>query len=156
MSKNIHDFIPLSELKHFLRVTTSIDDALLKQLLETAQFFVENYTSQAIIKRIYTQEIFSFNKEIKLSNTPVIQVKSILDNQGNEVNYQFKDEILTILNRPTEKMTVQYVAGLFDITIPSHFKIALMQIVAQLYNGENENQLLSTLSKFNLNKQYKI
>jgi hypothetical protein len=154
MEHEIHNLISLDEVKHFLRITSNVDDATIKALLETALFHLESYISTTIIQRKYEQ-ILTKPKEV-LKYGPVLKVESVRNEAGKELPYNLENNIIDVESNDIP-IIVTYKSGLFSGSIPNEFKVALIEIVSFLYNsGSSEISLGAILSKFSAIKNFKL
>ena len=157
MENNIHNLISLDEIKHFLRLTSDVDDKIIITLLETALFHLERYMSQSLIQKTYSQEIIQYDEEILLENGPVVKILSIETKDGSPVHYYSDNGSIVLTERHTKPVIVNYVAGLFKDILPSIFRFALLEIVLYLYNSDHtKTPLDSVLNQFNFLKKYKL
>jgi uncharacterized phiE125 gp8 family phage protein len=154
MEHEIHNLISLSEIKHFLRITSDVDDNLIKDLLETALFHLESYLCRSIIHKSYEQVLIK-SKEI-LKYSPIIEIQSVKTQSGNRIPYSLERNVIEIAT-VTEPAIVKYKGGLFATQIPSEIKIALMEIVSSLYNSEPDKASISSiLNQFYAIKSFKL
>lgn len=151
MKNLIHNLIALEEVKHFLRITSGIDDKLIQVLLETAVFHLESYISQSIIQQTYEEQVSGFKET--LNHSPVITVESVVDLKGQTVPYELRGDVIEIST--DGPVLVKYKAGLFESFIPSEFKTALMLIISALYNSESPN-INMVLDQFSSLKKFKL
>lgn len=159
MENEIHNLIPLEEVKHFLRVTDNLDDKLIKTLLEGALFHLERYISQTLIQKTYSQEISASEdqSQVILSHSPIVEVVSVKSEDGREINYYSNENTLVLLEKSIVPITVQYTAALFKAFLPNIFKVALLEIASYLYNsGSTKATLSSILGSFSSLKQYRL
>lgn len=157
MENNIHNFISLEEIKHFLRITSDIDDKVLTTLLETALFYLEKYMSKSLVQKTYSQEIMQSDEEIRLESTPVVQILSVKLQDGTPVHYYSDNGSIVLTEKHEKAVTIEYVAGLFKDYVPSIFKFALLEIISYLYNSDHtKTPLDSILNQFNFLKKYKL
>lgn len=151
MEHEIHNLISLDEVKHFLRVTSDVDDNLIKDLLETALFYLEGYLCRSIVQKTYEQVVTKSKEYLK--NGPVWSVESV-KNSGQDVSYNLEGNIIEIeSDQPT---IVTYKGGIFTDKIPSEVKTSLLEIVSALYNSEAKESIHSILSKLNQLKSYRL
>jgi hypothetical protein len=147
----------LEEIKHFLRITSDIDDKVIITLLETALFHLEKYMSQSLIQKTYFQEIIQSDEEIRLENSPVVQILSVKLKDETPVHYYSDNGFLVLTEKHEGPVIVQYVAGLFRGFLPSIFKFALLEIISYLYHSDHtKTPLDSVLNQFNFLKKYKL
>ncbi len=154
MEHEIHNLISLDEIKHFLRVTSDVDDQLIKTLLETALFHLEVYLCKTIIQKTYEQ-VLTKSKEV-LTHTPVLEIQSVKTQCGNDVSYNLQDNVIEV-NNNEQPLIITYKGGLFTVKIPPELKVVLMEIVSFLYNSPTARESLnSILTKFNSFRNFKL
>ena len=154
MEHEIHNLISINEIKHFLRITSDIDDQLIKDLLETALFHLESYLCRSIIHKSYEQVLIK-SKEI-LKYGPTVEIQSVETQSGNRIPYDLEENVIEVAT-VTEPVIVKYKAGLFSTKIPSEIKVVLMEIVSSLYNSEPGKESINLiLNKFNAIRNFRL
>jgi uncharacterized phiE125 gp8 family phage protein len=142
MTHEIHNLISVDEIKHFLRITSNIDDNLLKDLLETAVFHLEDYLSKGIINQIYEQVLIRSKEVLKYG--PISQIYNVKTASGQDISYHLQDNIIEV-SYQLEPVIVRYKGGLFSKQIPPEIKIAILNIVSSLYNSEPGKVSIDTI-----------
>ncbi len=154
MEHEIHNLISLHEVKHFLRVTSNIDDQLIKTLLETALFHLEGYLCRSIIQKTY-EEVLTKSKTY-LKHTPVLEIQSVKAQSGRDISYNLEDNVIETA-ASEEPLIITYKGGLFAIKIPPELKVVLMEIVLLLYDSQSARESLnSILTKFNSLRNFRL
>jgi uncharacterized phiE125 gp8 family phage protein len=140
----------LGEVKAFLGVTTSADDALIEALTDAASDRIEQLCQTAFIIRSFVEYHEGARKRLFLQRYPITEVTSIADPAGNTIpatDYIIKKDrgILehfghfwvaqTTGGQPTQ-WTVTYKAGRFADTsvVTEDLKLACKQLVAKPYD----------------------
>lgn len=77
--------ITLAEMKSYLRVTNTVDDSLITNMIATATNWGENYTGRSFNVEDYSLAIYNFTSIIEIRRSPVDAVTSIdyIDTDGN-------------------------------------------------------------------------
>jgi uncharacterized phiE125 gp8 family phage protein len=158
MENEIYNLIALDEVKHFLRVTTDIDNIIIKNLLKTALFQLEKYIGKTLIQQTYEQDFFDYdNNKISLIHQPIAEIISVELHDGKKINHYLENSSIILLERVQTPIKIKYVAGLFKAILPSIFKIAILQITSYLYNSDHTKYNLDTiLNDFHFLKEYKL
>ena len=158
MKNEIHNLISLDEVKRFLRVTNDTDNILIQELLEAALFYLENYVCKTLIQKTYEKECLqSDNLKITLIHAPIVEIISVESSDGKKINHSYDRNLVMFFEKLHDPIKIKYVAGLFKDSIPSIFKIALMEVISYLYNSDfSQDNLNTILNNFNCLKQYKL
>ena len=152
MEHEIHNLISLDEVKHFLRITSDVDDSLIKDLLETAVFYLEGYLCRGIIGKTY-EEVVTKSKEY-LKYGPIFQIESVKSKSGEDVSYNLEGNVIE--SNSDGPLIVTYKGGMFTVKIPPEVKIALLEVVSHLYNSGAKESINSILSKLNQLRSYRL
>jgi hypothetical protein len=145
--------ILLEEVKHFLRISSDLDDQLITTLIESAIEQIEGYIGQNLIEKIYSEELIG-QEIIHPKYQPCLEILAIKEEE-KVVNYLIENDQIILLDRPKGKIILEYRAGLFKETIPSSIKHLILQLVQAFYQDPKANAL-NILKNFNLFKKYKI
>lgn len=166
--------LSLTEVKNYLKVSGTDEDALLTTLINAAAHHAQNYLEQAIITQTITEKYDELGTSIRLSVNPVQSVSSVqyLDADGTTQTLASTEYIAdeysrraviepknsvswpTVLNQ-RNAVTVVYVAGYgaTEASVPADIKLALMKIVADAYdNRQDAIHEISTASKYLLDR----
>jgi len=153
---------PLStaELKLWLRVTHSEDDALIDALGEGSRDYAEAYTRRQFVTATYDHKQDKWEKAIHLPKPPLSSVTSItyLDTDGTEqilASAAYRVNVEGIVGRITPAygytwpavypvtypITIRFLAGYgLAVAVPEGIKTAIKMLVADL-NEHREHQL---------------
>lgn len=154
MEHKIHNLISIDEIKHFLRITSDVDNNLLKDLLETALFHLETYLSRGIIHTVYEQILTKPKETLKYG--PALEIQNVRTESGQDIPYNLEDNVIEVSN-VSEPIIVRYKGGLFSTKIPPEIKVALMEIVSFLYNSEpGKGSINRILHNFNSIRSFKL
>lgn len=134
----------LQKLKQYLGITTSNDDALLTELVASANAFVLSYIGRDIEAKDYVEKYNGTGSVgITLDNDPIISIaavavdgRSVPVSTGHDVpGYFFVDSQLvlrgSVFTRGKRNVDVSYRAG-FD-TVPADIMQAANYVAAQMY-----------------------
>ena len=149
----MQDIISLEEVKHFLRISSDLDDQLIITLTESAIEQIEGYIGQNLLQKTY-QEKLREEEIIHPKYQPCLEILSIKEGEKN-LNYLIENDQIILLDRAKEEITLEYRAGLFKETIPSSIKHLILQLVQAFYQDPKANSL-NILKNFNLFKKYKL
>ncbi len=158
MENEIHNLINLDEIKQCLRITTDIDDKIIKDLLEAALFQLEKYIGKTLIQKTYEQSAFDYDdSKVNLLHRPVSKVISVESDDGKEIKYYLEKNSVILLENVKKPIKIKYVSGVFKNSLPSVFKIAIMEIISYLYNADlSQNSLDTILKNFHFLKEFRL
>lgn len=145
----------LDELKSWLAITTSSDDAMLTALLRAALEMCEAFTGQVPLEALYEETLSSSSEWQKLSSRPVLAVTGVeaFINQTQRVplpatDYAFEldpDEaarvrILKVAG--AKRFAVHFTAGLASdwSTLPEGLRHGVLRFAAHLYRARDDDQ----------------
>ena len=125
--------VSLTELKTYLRVDDTADDALIASLLSAVEDQVENFIGYSIYHGTYEEE-YEPSGIVALRHAPCVSVTSIEDEDENEYeDYEILPQgVLKLADYGTSTLTITYEGG-YEI-IPEALKLAVKLIVESLYN----------------------
>ncbi len=144
----------LAEVKTYLRITHTEEDALFTNLLTTAREQAEQYLNLTLPQQSY---VFSLADnevcEIKLPRGPIISVASVTlfarDGTSSVVDpatyYIHSDKhVLVFDNAPSAtRIEIAYTAGFATASaIPKPIKLGLLAHVASLYDGRGDAEFV--------------
>lgn len=158
MENEIHNLINLDEIKQCLRITTDIDDKIIRDLLESALFQLEKYIGKTLIQKTYEQSAFDYDEsKVNLLHRPVSEVISVESDDGQEIKYYLEKNSVILLENVKKPIKIKYVSGVFKNSLPSVFKIAIMEIISYLYNADlSQNRLDTILKNFHFLKEFRL
>jgi uncharacterized phiE125 gp8 family phage protein len=150
--------VALAELKAFLRVSVSEEDALLAAQMRAAVELCEAFTGRALIERDVQEVVPASAGRIRLSVAPVREIASVaaLDDAGNPEPLEadaFSAEIdaggegWVLLRRPaTRRLRISYLAGMAADWngVPEMLRHGIVRLAAQYYlrRGESPDEVL--------------
>lgn len=166
--------LTLAEVKEFLRVDHSDDDATLAIFITAARQLCESYTRMALLPTTF-EEYFddfpqytgTFKDEIRLSRSPVSAVTYVKYIDGNEttITANAADYKIDTISRPARispdngwfgtyetinAVFVRYVAGFADAaSVPAPLKHGMMLVIGDMYENRTDSvKRLPTASEY--------
>jgi uncharacterized phiE125 gp8 family phage protein len=166
--------LTLAEVKEFLRVDHSDDDATLAIFITAARQLCESYTRMALLPTTF-EEYFddfpqytgTFKDEIRLSRSPVSAVTYVKYIDGNETTItadaaEYKIDTISRLARISpdngwfgtyetiNAVFVRYVAGFADAaSVPAPLKHGMMLVIGDMYENRTDSvKRLPTASEY--------
>ncbi len=180
------DALPLTvaEVKLYLRVSNTADDALIEELIETASLCCESYTRRVLITKTFrTYRDCWLRPYIELRKSPLQSIESVkyydtenvlqtLDASNyyttDEPDYYSKilytqDATLPSLYKRLQAIEIEFKAGYGDTAddIPADLKLAMKQHIAMMYENRGDcadatcSNMLPATAK-NIYNKYKI
>jgi uncharacterized phiE125 gp8 family phage protein len=134
--------VNLDEVKGFLRIDDSSEDALLAALVRSAADLAEAFTGQKLIARDFVERIAATSCWTRLSVTPVVAITGVegaagaLPVTGYEIDIDSAGDGWVRVIAPADKhVRVQCRAGLAADWngIPEALRLGIIRLVAHLY-----------------------
>ena len=125
--------ITLDELKTYLKITTTDEDARLEQIRSGAEKIVKQYCNNEFKHDTYEEEVYVENGLLHLKNTPVENIEYIKTSEGTELQYDIiflSAGIVKLQSSYTGLAKVKYVGG----ETPDDIKFATLRLAEYLYN----------------------
>jgi uncharacterized phiE125 gp8 family phage protein len=155
--------ITLAEAKVHLRVTNTIEDALITALIVAARQWVENYSWRPLITQTlqanydYNDLINMYGTEFLINKFPVTSITSIkyIDQTGTEQTISSGDYDTDLISpiarvklasKPNTKdvmnaLKIRFVAGYANAAaVPQIYKQAMYLIIGHMYDNKSEVQ----------------
>ena len=125
--------VTLTELKTFLGITTSDEDARLQQILDGVENAVKRYCGREFAQASYTERVYFYSGVGTVRETPVSAVSSIVTIEGTTLTlYTFSESgIVEIQEYYDGRATVTYTGGYS--AIPDDLKLAILRWCEYLY-----------------------
>lgn len=166
--------LTLAEVKEFLRVDHSDDDATLAIFITAARQLCESYTRMALLPTTF-EEFFDdfpqysgdYKDEIRLSRSPVSAVTYVKYIDGNEttITANAADYKIDTISRPARispdngwfgtyetinAVFVRYIAGFADAaSVPAPLKHGMMLVIGDMYENRTDSvKRLPTASEY--------
>ncbi|TAL39639.1 MAG: hypothetical protein EPN97_02120 [Alphaproteobacteria bacterium] len=152
--------LTLDEAKLHLRVTSTVDDALITSLIVTARQMCESFTGLALIERDYSLYLDAWDKqEITLPRPPLVSVGlvNIYDADGNPAAFDASNYTVSVAGMPgrialndgisppqpgrlSDGIEIQFTAGFGDAAsdIPAPLVQGVKQLLAHLYERRGD------------------
>jgi uncharacterized phiE125 gp8 family phage protein len=147
--------VALAELKSFLRISVSDEDALLAGLVRAAAELCEAFTGRALIERNVAEVAATATVHIRLGAGPVRAIESVasLDEEGTAVPLATEDfaaeidaagEGLVTLRAPVaaRRLRISYRAGMAADwnAVPEMLRHGIIRLAAQYYLRRGETR----------------
>lgn len=145
---NAIDMTTLSDVKSWLGLTVSTDDAQISRLITAASDWIQNYLSRDIVVTTYTDEIYHGNGQVQLMlrQYPIVAVSSVQVISGSTVlatyaasDVYFDDRSVYLKSgtfpRGQGNIKITYQAGY--TTIPFTLQQATIELVAMRYREKD-------------------
>ena len=153
------DLTTLANVKSWLGVSSTDDDAQLTRLITAASDFVANYCSRTFASTVMSDRKYhgNGNSTLVLRNWPIISIQSLaIDGVTvDPANYSFYDRMIClsqgVFNRGLANVSVSYTAGY--TTIPLGLEQAVIELIAFKYRekeriGHSSKQLAGEVVSF--------
>ena len=134
----VNEFITLSELKEYCKISYSTDDALLTSLITAAREVCENYTNRSFGEREMICWINNNNGNTQLPFGPISEIVKVSDEFGTEVSYQTRGTSFIQINFPRSILKVEYNAG--KSNVEEVFKTAIKAQALFMYENRGDAQ----------------
>lgn len=148
LKKKTEYVLKLKEVKNFLRLSHNYDDSLVKDLIQAAIDYAENFTGKFIDTRIVQCSVFRANKKIRVKYTPlnkILSAEKIVHDRFEDISDSIGksniDEALLEIN-PTyvdQDIILKLSCGYGEKT-PHVIKMGILKHVSAMYEL-NENSL---------------
>lgn len=153
------DLTTLANVKSWLGVSNTDDDAQLSRLITAASDFVASYCSRVFVSTVFTDRKYhgNGNSTLVLRNWPIISIQELAID-GVDVpasSYTFYDRMIYlnngVFNRGLANVAVSYTAGY--ATIPFGLEQAVIELIAFKYRekgriGHSSKQLAGEVVSF--------
>lgn len=142
--------VTVEEATGWLKVDVPDDDLLIEQLISTARQQLEHYLNISLIRRTVTARIQNDIGDFPLPYGPVGEIVTITTDDADltdiaEDNYTLSAGLFKTLCTPDNcKAIVSYAAG-YDV-LPAHFKTAILQQCAYLYQFRGDVEKIDQIS----------
>lgn len=143
--------LTVEEIKHYLRISSAIDDNLLSCLLLTAIEIAEQNTGHEILQKdalfSIKSKLSSQNTDFTLKLTPISEIKSIKID-GAELaksEYSIQNDIINFTKTPQNSIEIIFQCGYQ--TIPSDIKTGILCHVASMYESRSGKCTLPSMCK---------
>ena len=133
------DFINLGEAKNFLKVSNSVDDALITQLISASIEKVEMYLGIDFVEKSFSEIYYSY--KFTLTHQPVTNIDSV-DRDYTVTGIGEKE---VTVQDVTDGVSIQYTCS--SSYIPEIVKSSVLQQIAIWYEDRGVGSLDSNIKK---------
>jgi len=148
------DLTTLSDVKAWLNVQTTNDDALLTRLISAASTFIQSWLNRQIASQSYTQTLNgNASRKMVLENWPITAVSSLtIDGvvvsqspNSQTTGYMFDDKVVYLISRSfcrgLQNIVISYTAGYSSV--PLDIAQACIELVSMRYRERDRIGLAS-------------
>lgn len=135
-----------TEGKNWLKIDVADDDTIVEKLIKTARQQCEHYLNISLVPKTVTAILLNQLGDIRLPYGPIVELVSIKDLDDNVItDYKLIGDTFKWLCTPTlDSVKVVYETGYEDL--PEHFKTAILEQIAYLYENRGDEKLMEQLS----------
>ena len=138
--------VTLSDLKEWAKVDTSGEDGILTALIGAAREMCEKYTNVNFVQRQVIAVVDNFNGGIYLPYGPIGTITSVLNEDGDSVDYEISGIEFKAVISPRMRLKVTYQGGYS--TLPESLKTALKAQALFLFENRGDSDFkLSPVAK---------
>ncbi len=140
------EIVTATEFKAYARISNTVEDTLIDQIIVQARIWCENYLSRDIVAKNRTYYIPETNGIFDLPFGPVASISSITIDGTAFTGYTIEglDNETIDLDGPAEKVKITYVtAGLDDDLLQN----AIKQLASTLYDNRHDFTEGKTIEK---------
>lgn len=133
--------ISIAELKLYIKMDLGyeLEDTILESMIKTARMWCEKYTGLTFMPK--TLEIFSDKWSFEVPNGPIMEIISVKDANGDDINYHKKGlQFPRITTSPNQDAYVIVNAGYVDL--PEDLKSAVKMMAATLYENREDYEVI--------------
>lgn len=141
LEKEDESALTVEEVKNFLRLSHDYDDSLVKDLIQAATDYAENFTGKFINTRIVKCLVFQADKEIHIKYAPlnkVLSVEKIVKDQLKDISDSFGEidlnEALLEVNPiyHGQDIIIKFSCG-YKEKVPYAIKMGILKHVSAMY-----------------------
>lgn len=140
------EIVTVSEFKSFARISNTLDDTLIGNIIVQARIWCENYISRDIVAKNRTYYIPETNGIFDLPFGPITSISSIHINGEATTDYTIEglDNETIDLDGSAEKVKIVYItSGLDDKLLEQ----AILQLCSTLYDNRHDFQVGREITK---------
>lgn len=152
VKRDFYEILPMEEVRHFLRISGTYEDRLLKRIIESVICFAEDFLNmdiqkkQILLKGKYLGKVYLKN--------PLIEINSV---KCGEQPVKFFFNSFLEVDAPLQKnVEILYTCGFQEEETPSDLKMAILFHAAFLYDSKGERGSLPQHVKESYFKYKKI
>ena len=128
------ELVTTQEVKDFVRIDTSSDDAIISRMIVTARIWCENYIGKDIVAKNRTFYLQEVDDRFTLPFSPIASISSVTS-KNTAIAFEFyglDDTIIEIGSLPADEVKVTYITtGISDDLI----KEAILHLVSTYYDN---------------------
>lgn len=128
------ELVTTQEVKDFVRIDTSSDDAIISRMIVTARIWCENYIGKDIVAKNRTFYLQEVDDRFTLPFSPIASISSVTSKNTAIAfeSYGLDDTIIEIGSLPADEVKVTYITtGISDDLI----KEAILHLVSTYYDN---------------------
>ena len=128
------ELVTTQEVKDFVRIDTSSDDAIISRMIITARIWCENYIGKDIVAKNRTFYLQEVDDRFTLPFSPIASISSVTSKNTAIAfeSYGLDDTIIEIGSLPADEVKVTYITtGISDDLI----KEAILHLVSTYYDN---------------------
>lgn len=128
------ELVTTQEVKDFVRIDTSSDDAIISRMIVTARIWCENYIGKDIVAKNRTFYLQEVDDRFTLPFSPIASISSVTSKNTAIAfeSYGLDDTIIEIGSLPADEVKVTYITtGISDDLI----KEAILNLVSTYYDN---------------------
>lgn len=133
--------VTLLEVKNYLRITNSRDDAFIESIIPNARMRAERYLNSDIVSKQRREYFASISEAINLRYSPIASVDSVvIDGETMTVDTDYTVEgldnpLFKLEQASAEKVDITYTTSGIDAAL---IKPGILALVAELYHSRTE------------------
>ena len=131
------ELVTTQEVKDFVRIDTSSDDAIISRMIVTARIWCENYIGKDIVAKNRTFYLQEVDDRFTLPFSPIASISSVTSKNTAIAfeSYGLDDTIIEIGSLPADEVKVTYITtGISDDLI----KEAILHLVSTYYDNRTD------------------
>lgn len=141
------EILTTQEVKDFVRIDTTSDDAIISAMITQARIWCENYISKDIVAKNRSYYIDKTNGVFDLPFAPVASISEITIDGTATTSYEvlgLDNETIELDAGPSERVKITYVTnGINDALI----KQAMLQLISTYYDNRADFKTGVTISE---------
>ena len=141
------ELLTTQEVKDFVRIDTTADDAIISAMITQARIWCENYISKDIVAKNRSYYIDKTNGVFDLPFAPVASISEITIDGTATTSYEvlgLDNETIELDAGPSERVKITYVTnGINDALI----KQAMLQLISTYYDNRSDFKTGVTISE---------
>ena len=133
--------VTLEEVKNYLRITNSRDDAFIQSIIPNARIRAERYLNSDIVSKQRREYFDNICEAINLRYSPIASVDTVLiDGETMTVDTDYTVEgldnpLFKLEQSSADKVTITYTTAGIDASL---VKPGILALVAELYHSRTE------------------